>query len=144
LKSKLEICSQLSKFLVLYPKCGILGGVLGLFASIRWCFCILIDSKRLPKCSSRVVFLYPLRIACLSLYFLALLLTASEPCVRCTGRASPVRSYCPQLISCSQAVRDTHCRAVSRVHLSARLPILDLGSLSVVCSEFCKARYITP
>ena len=54
MKSNLRFISTLSKTLALYFKCGNLSGVLGLLISIRWCFYILIDLRRLPKCLTRV------------------------------------------------------------------------------------------
>ena len=90
---QLENYSQLSlKSLVLYLKFGNLSGVLGLFVSIRWCFCILIDPRRLPKCSTRVVVLYLLEITCLSLSF-STLFTHSLPCYH------PCVPYCPGVLS---------------------------------------------
>jgi len=48
---KLEHCLNSLQILTLYLKCGNLSGVLCLFTTIKWCFCILIGLKRLPKCS---------------------------------------------------------------------------------------------
>jgi len=60
------------KTLVLYLKFGNLSGVLGFFVSIGWCFYLLIDPRRLPKWTTRVLFQYLLKNTWLSFSFLPL------------------------------------------------------------------------
>ena len=108
------------KILVLYPKFGNLGGVLGLFVSIGWCFYLLIDPRGIAQVVYKRGVSIPLEehlpiylFSTLISVLLAALAPPARPCLQ------PVRSYCPVA------------------------PFFDLGSLSVVCSEFYKARYIS-
>ena len=135
----LRIILNSLKSLVLYPKCGNLGGVLGLFVSIRWCFCILIDPKRLPKCSTRVVFLYLLKNTCLYLIVSTHSLTAPKPCVWLVSRAVAHAQFLSTPLF--PAAKLCLLRTAVLLPVHTFLPgcsFLDLGSLSVVYLEFVR------